>query len=109
MILFAAVILTVFINDAMGLYMVRLEQIKEQRELCIVNLTRNKCDKPVPLTEIECRKWQLCVERSPEAVAYEQFMCFECFFQVLSKVIDNLSSKSLFYIGIVALIYLLRR
>ena len=109
MILFAVVTLTVLINDAKGIYMVRLEQVKEQIELCRVNLARNKCEKPVPLTEIECKKWQLCVERNPEAVAYEQFMCFECFFQVINKVIDNLSGKSLFYIAIAALIYLGRR
>jgi hypothetical protein len=103
------VFLAIVVNDAVGLYMVKLEKVREEIAVCEVSFQRNKCQKPVPLTEMECKKWKMCMDKNPDDVAYEQFICFECFVQIFSKMVDNLSGKSIFFIAAVLMMYFGRR
>jgi Di-sulfide bridge nucleocytoplasmic transport domain len=82
----------------------KMAQIKKEIELCKITFNQNKCDNPVPLTEIQCMEWKLCTEQNPYEVAKSEHSYGLMLVKLLNDAIDSLSFKVL---GIIILLIVL--
>jgi hypothetical protein len=95
--LFLAFSFCIAYQDVQAIKNKRADEINEEIETCRVHFRLNKCDNPVPISEIQCLKWRICMERDPYIQASRTTLTSASIATAFDKMLSNLSFKTLAY------------
>ncbi|OMJ95366.1 hypothetical protein SteCoe_1282 [Stentor coeruleus] len=82
-------------QDVQAIKYKRADEISEEIETCRTHFRLNKCDNPVPISEIQCLKWRICMERDPYKQASKTTLTSTSLAIAFDKMLSNLSFKAL--------------
>jgi hypothetical protein len=80
-----------------------LVKAQEEQEKCRILFNQNKCHRVVPLTEMNCRLWELCISQDMQTLSYFYTSTYS---SLLLDIVDQASNKVLLFFLSLIFIYL---